>query len=102
MIVVMGTIKLAEGDIDRLHSAMAAQMAATHAEDGCEQYVFSRDVTDPNALIISERWRDQEALNAHGKAPHMAIFNKAIGSATIKSISVKAYDVAGVRTLLGE
>ena len=102
MIVVMGTIKLAAGDIDRLHSAMAIQMAATHAEDGCEQYVFSRDVTDPNMLIISERWRDEHALNAHGKMPHMAAFNKAIGSASIQSISVKAYEVASVRTLIGE
>jgi quinol monooxygenase YgiN len=102
MIVVMGTIELAEGDIDRLQGAMAKQMAATQAEDGCEQYIFSRDVTDPNRLLISERWRDGEALAAHGKTAHMAEFNKAIASATIKKISVKAYEVAGVRALLGE
>jgi quinol monooxygenase YgiN len=102
MIVVMGTIDLAEGDIDRLAGDMAKQMAATQAEDGCEQYIFSRDVTDPNRLLISELWRDGEALAAHGKAAHMAEFNKAIGSATIKAISVKAYDVAGVRVLMGE
>jgi quinol monooxygenase YgiN len=102
MIVVMGTIDLAEGDIDRLQNEMATQMAATQAEDGCEQYVFSRDVTDPNRLLIAERWRDAEALAAHGKTPHMAEFNKAIGRATIKKISVKAYEVASVRVLLGE
>jgi quinol monooxygenase YgiN len=102
MIVVMGTIELAAGDIDRLQPDMAKQMAATQAEDGCEQYVFSRDVTDPDTLLISERWRDGEALAAHGKTAHMAEFNKAIGSATIKKISVKAYEVANVRTLMGE
>ena len=102
MIVVMGTIHLAEGDIDRLHGDIAKQMAATQAEDGCEQYIFSRDVTDPNRLLISELWRDGEALAAHGKTPHMAEFNKAIGSATINSISVKAYEVASVRVLMGE
>jgi quinol monooxygenase YgiN len=102
MIVVMGTIALAAGDIDRLQPDMAKQMAATQAEDGCEQYVFSRDVTDPDTLLISERWRDGEALAAHGKTAHMAEFNKAIGGATIKKISVKAYDVAGVRVLMGE
>jgi quinol monooxygenase YgiN len=102
MIVVMGTIELAVGDIDRLQPDMAKQMAATQAEDGCEQYVFSRDVTNPDTLLISERWRDGEALAAHGKTPHMAEFNKAIGGATIKKISVKAYDVSGVRVLMGE
>ncbi len=102
MIVVMGTIQLAEGDIERLHGDITKQMAATQAEDGCEQYIFSRDVTDPNMLLISERWRDMDAIAAHGKTAHMAEFNKAIGGATIKSISVKAYEVANVRILFGE
>ena len=102
MIVVMGTIQLAKGDIDRLHGDIARQMAATQAEDGCEQYIFSRNVTDPDMLLISERWRDMDAIAAHGKTAHMAEFNKALGGATIKSISVKAYEVANVRVLFGE
>lgn len=32
----------------------------------------------------------------------MAEFNKAIAAATIKQISVKAYEVAGMRVLLGK
>ena len=102
MIVVMGTIHLAEGDIDRLHGDIAKQMAATQAEDGCEQYIFSRDVTNPNLLLISERWRDMDAIAAHGKTAHMAEFNKDIGGATIESISVKAYEVASEQVLFGE
>jgi quinol monooxygenase YgiN len=102
MIIVMGSIRMGDGDIDRLQAEMKAQMAATQAEDGCELYIFSRDVTDPNHLLISERWRDADALAAHGKAPHMAVFNKAIGSAKIEQISVKAYDCSGQRTLLGK
>jgi quinol monooxygenase YgiN len=101
MIIVMGVIRAAAADLNKLNDAMAAQMAATQAEDGCELYVFSRDVTDPNRLLISERWRDADALAAHSKAPHMATFNSAIGSIKIEEISVKAYDVSGVRTLIG-
>ena len=52
--------------------------------------------------MISERWRDGDALAAHGRAPHMATFNRAIGGIKIHQISVKAYDVSGVRTLMGE
>ena len=55
MIIVMGIIRADAADLDSLKDAMAAQMAATQAEDGCELYVFSRDVTDPNVLIISQR-----------------------------------------------
>ena len=102
MIIVMGTIKAAASEIDRLYDALAEQMAATHAEDGCELYVFSRDVTNSDCLLISERWRDGDALAAHSKSPHMAVFNRAIGTAKIQSVSVKAYDVSGVRTLIGD
>ena len=102
MIIVMGIIRADAADLDSLQDAMTAQMAATQAEDGCELYVFSRDVTDPNVLMISERWRDGDALAAHGRAPHMATFNRTIGGIKIHQISVKAYDVSGVRTLMGE
>ena len=101
MIIVMGIIRADAAEITKLEAAMAEQMAATQAEDGCELYVFSRDVTDPGRLLISERWRDAEALAAHGKAPHMAVFNRAVGGIKIDEISVKAYDVANMRTLIG-
>jgi quinol monooxygenase YgiN len=102
MIIVMGHAKMAAGDLDRLAGAMAAMVAATNAEEGCELYCFSRDVTDPDTLIISERWRDQAAIDAHFKAPHMATFNAALASAKVQSLSVKAYENGDVRTLMGE
>ncbi|MFM9852415.1 MAG: putative quinol monooxygenase [Sphingomonadaceae bacterium] len=102
MIIVMGHAKLAAGDIDRLTDAMTAMVVATNAEEGCELYCFARDVTDPDMLIISERWRDQAALDAHFKAPHMATFNTALATATVSALSVKAYENGTVRTLMGE
>ncbi len=102
MIIVSGIIEMSEGDVARLTDAMATQMAATQAEDGCIQYDFSHHVTRPDVLIVSEKWRDADALAAHGKAPHMAIFNRAVGKATIKRISVRAYDASNERTLIGE
>jgi quinol monooxygenase YgiN len=101
MIIVMGKIRMGDGEIDRLSSDMAIQMAATQAEDGCEQYVFSRDVTDANVLMISERWRDEAALGAHMVSPHMAVFNGVIGGSKIESIIVKSYEGSNQKTLMG-
>ncbi len=101
MIIVMGKIRMGDGEIDRLNPEMTAQMAATQAEDGCEQYVFSRDVTDANVLLISEKWRDADALAAHGKSPHMAVFNAAIGTAKIESLIVKSYEASNAKVLIG-
>jgi quinol monooxygenase YgiN len=101
MIIVMGTIRMGDGEIDRLQAAMAKQMAATYAEDGCIQYDFSRNVTDPNQLLISERWRDEAALAAHMKSPHMAEFNKVIGGAKIESVKVTSYEASNETVLMG-
>ena len=102
MIIVMGHAKLAAGQIDQLQAEMATQIAATRAEDGCELYAFARDLVDPDTLIISERWRDQAAIDAHFHSPHMAVFNKALASATVLDLSVKAYENGEVRTLMGK
>ena len=102
MILVQGYIKFADGDIERLQDAMKAQLEATNAEDGCELYAFSRDVLDPNMIRISERWRDGAALAAHAASPHMKTFNKAMGGASIQDISIKSWDGANERTLMGK
>ena len=102
MIIVMGHVKLGAGDIERLQNEMITQIAATNAEDGCEYYGFSRNVTDPDTLIISERWRDQASIDAHFKSPHMAVFNAALASATVLSLSVKAYENGETRILMGK
>ena len=51
---------------------LAANVAATRAEDGCLHYSYAVDLDDPNLLHISEQWRDEAAVNAHMTAPHMA------------------------------
>ncbi len=101
-VIVMGHVKMASGAIDSLSEAMAAQIAATCAEDGCEYYGYARDVLDPDTMIISERWRDRAALEAHFKAPHMATFNAALAGVTVLEASVKAYEGDDVRVLMGK
>ena len=77
MILVAGTIKYQPGAIERLKSAMQKMVAATRQEDGCINYDFAVDVADPDTLIIFERWRDRQALEAHFQTTHMAAWRKA-------------------------
>ena len=37
-------------------------------------YTFAQDLSDPNVLVLCERWRDSAALEAHGKSDHMRAF----------------------------
>lgn len=102
MIIVMGHAQLAPREIERLQDAITAQLAATNAEEGCLHYSFARDVTNPDRLIVSERWRDQAAIDAHFASSHMAAFNAALASAKVLGLSIKAYENDTVRTLMGE
>jgi len=102
MIIVTGTARFGEGEIERLRDSMAATVAASRAEDGCDHYAYAADVSDPNLLHISERWRDEAAIEAHFAAPHMATFMGVLGQAKIEALSVRMYEAKYLKTLLGE
>lgn len=83
MIQINGTIQLAPGTVAAkpdVVEAIKAMVAASRAEDGCQTYTFAQDLSDPNVLIIYERWRDREALAAHSASAHMAEFQKVMAA----------------------
>ena len=47
-------------------------VAAIRAEDGNEVYEYYQPLDDPNAILLIDRWRDQESLDAHHASPMMA------------------------------
>jgi quinol monooxygenase YgiN len=102
MIIVTGTARFGEGEIERLRQDFAENIAATRAEEGCDHYAYAVDVSDPNLLHVSERWRDEAAIEAHMGAPHMARFMGVLGAAKIEALSVKMYEAEFLKTLLGE
>ena len=102
MIIVTGTARFGDGEIERLREAMAANIDATRSEDGCEHYAYAVDISDPNLLHISERWRDAAAIEAHMASSHMAAFMGLLGAARIEALSVKMYEADYLKTLLGE
>lgn len=100
LVVVMGSVKFESGGLERIMPDIEAQVTATRAEDGCELYAFSRDMMEPDTMHIAERWRDQNALSAHFKTPHMTVCNAALARAAPQSMLVKAYDSQGERVLV--
>ena len=101
MIIVAGEVRFADGEIDRLKGAMAKNIAATRAEPGCARYVYAVDLSDPNRLIISEEWSDEEAIDAHSQSPHIAEFMAVFGAAKVESAAIHAYEAHFLKTLVG-
>jgi quinol monooxygenase YgiN len=92
MIIVQGHARFAPGTIAVHHDALIAMVTATRAEDGCDLYAFAFDALDPDCMHITERWRDQAALDAHMASTHMAEFRKTIAAVTPVELVVGFFD----------
>lgn len=101
MIIVEGWVRAAPEEIERFRPAAVEMMRATKTnEPGCLEYAYAVDLADPGLLRVIERWADDAALAAHFSSPRMAAFGRAMASAQISAMSVKAYTSNGVRTLM--
>jgi quinol monooxygenase YgiN len=98
-ILVTGVIELDPTHRDAFVEAANAVMAATREEEGCEQYVFSGDLTDPGRFYVAEQWASQEATDAHTASAHLATFMSAMGGFGVKAASLTRWD-GGVPTKL--
>jgi quinol monooxygenase YgiN len=93
MILVAGTVRVAEGGLDKAADAMRTVLEATRQEDGCIRYAYARDVLDPDLMHVSELWRDAEALRAHAAAPHMKSWGAAMREASVIERDLRMYEV---------
>jgi quinol monooxygenase YgiN len=98
-LIVAGTIRVPPENMDALRPHMATMIAATRAEDGCETYGFAEDVADPGLIHVFEVWRDQDALGAHARSPHMAAWRTAGAGLGVSDRRIAAYEVASQRQL---
>jgi quinol monooxygenase YgiN len=71
MIVVTALIQLRPDAVDTALPALETAIAATHEEPGCIGYALHRDLEDPARLVIVEKWGSAEALEEHGRTPHL-------------------------------
>lgn len=94
MIVVAGTIEIEASKRAELESAFDRMRAASLQEEGCVAYQAYADRSDPGTFFIFEKWRSQQDLTDHFQTPHMADFGAALGSAGVKRMDVKKYEVS--------
>jgi quinol monooxygenase YgiN len=91
-LIVLATIEIHPDDTTAA-VALAQEMAtATQAEVGCIQYSFGLDILRRNCLLLSERWRDAEALALHFKTAHMATFLKGLRALRVEKLEAVQYD----------
>lgn len=80
MIQLNGTVRMAETVDEATMTELLTMVAKSRAEDGCLDYAYARDLTDPQVMVVFERWRDRAALDAHFQSTHMAEFRAALNA----------------------
>ena len=98
-LIVAGTVRVPPENLDRFRPHMKAMMEASRAEDGCAAYGYAEDVAEPSLIHVFECWRDQAALEAHFKTPHMAEWRSHWPSFGVSDRRLTAYEVGAERPL---
>jgi quinol monooxygenase YgiN len=69
-VVVIAHWQTTDADLDTVLKHVAALRPLSLAEPGCVGYQAFQNVDEPTALVIVERYRDEEAQQAHLNSPH--------------------------------
>lgn len=92
MLLVQGWVRFAPDSMAGFRRFAAPVIAATNAEDGCIHYAFAEDIGDPGLVYVSERWRDQEAIDHHADSHHMGEFMAGMAGLEQLGIDLRLYE----------
>lgn len=77
VLTVVATIRAAKGRGAALAALLTEQVGVVlEAEPGCVAYRLHRSVKDPELFFFYELYKDDEALELHRKAPHLAAYRE--------------------------
>ena len=79
MVGVIAKLVIQEGNIDEAIELFKELMKSVAEEEGTLFYTMNRDKANPNTLIIMERYKDKEALEAHSTTAEFKAFFEKIG-----------------------
>ena len=96
MIYVVATTKVKPENRAAYIDGAKACVAATQKEAGCIYYDSHTSINDPNTFVVVERWESREALDAHSKAPHMAVWRELSGPFKASPTVIEIIDPANV------
>lgn len=74
MLSVIAKIPVKEGKVDEAVAAFKELMVKVAGEPGTLLYTMNRAESNPNTLVIMERYRDKAALDAHSSSDYFKAF----------------------------
>jgi len=100
MLIVTGIIKIESvEELERVKNALVKRAVKSRGDEGCIAYTFSANLEDPTEIMLTEKWENEELLNAHLQIPDEE-FNSLIGTAKIERVLVVSNEVITEKELL--
>jgi quinol monooxygenase YgiN len=94
--VVTGFVKVAPKDREAFVKILQAHVPRVRRKGSCIAYAFAADVLDPDAVQMSEAWRDLHSLEAHLIAEEFRGVLKELAHIEFIERSVQRCDVSSV------
>jgi len=80
MVAIIAKMKIKEGKTDEAIDLFRNLVPEVGKEEGTLGYAICRDNANPDLLVVIERYRDMEAIQAHSSTPSFKEFSKAVGA----------------------
>lgn len=93
MLVIIAQFTVPAAARSRLLEQLDQMDQASASEAGCIYYRHALDMSDPNRVILTEVWRNEDALQAHFETPHFKEFFETGKRLGVRS-SVQQYDAS--------
>ncbi|MDO4616257.1 MAG: putative quinol monooxygenase [Lachnospiraceae bacterium] len=70
MIIITAKQTIKEDMIETYQKLAEELVTLSRQEEGCVFYYSSRSMEEKNVFMFVENWKDQDAIDAHGKTEH--------------------------------
>jgi quinol monooxygenase YgiN len=70
MLIVVARYVVTEGHESTVARLLRKSAEASRAEPGCLEFSVYREIDDPRAFLLYERYTSEEAFQAHRRTPH--------------------------------
>lgn len=98
MLLITGTFRIAPDNFTDALPVMARMIAASRGEDGCLDYSYAADLLEPGLIRVTERWRDQDALDTHLTSDHIREWRAAWPALGIHARDLSLHEIADTRS----
>jgi len=97
MIIVIGSIVVKEGCVDKALKISQQHVDHSRSEDGCIMHGVHIDSENSQRLVFVEEWKDQASLSQHFVEPTSIEFVKKIEALVVKAPEMAVYDATQLK-----